>query len=120
MIAEEGVDLGLALGLGGRVELTEVAENLIGFEVDAFDRVIVTATLDGGPVHDVIGGGTHWVAHLGLLEDFFEARASLAAGEEFLAGGGGAVDAVDDIEEAEFQSIDDGDAVEEIPGTVDS
>ena len=88
--------------------------------MNANDFVIVAATFDGAPIDDVIGGGAQRVAHIGLLEDFFEARASLAAGEELLAGGGGAVDAVDDIEEAEIQSIDDGDAVEQIPRAVDS
>jgi len=50
-----------------RAELAEEAEDLVGFEVDAFDLVIVTATLDGGPVHD----GGRWLrrerfAHVGL------------------------------------------------------
>ena len=45
--AEEGVDLGLAVGLVTRAALAEEAEDLVGFQVNAFDLVIVTATLDG-------------------------------------------------------------------------
>ncbi len=48
--SEEGVDLGLAAGLVTRAELAEEPEDLVGFEVHAFDLIIVTATLDSGPV----------------------------------------------------------------------
>ena len=70
-IAEEGVDLGLAVGLVTRAELAEEAEDLLGFEMDAFDLVIVTATLDGGPVNDRGRGGAERIAQVGLLIDFF-------------------------------------------------
>ena len=71
MIAEEGVDLGLALGLGSRVELTELAENLIGLEMNAFDLVIGTAPFDGRPVHDGGGGGAEGVAHVRFVKSTF-------------------------------------------------
>ena len=68
--------------MGGGVELAELAENLVGFEMDAFDLVIETATLDGGPLDDGGCGGAERIAHVGLLEDFFRASASAAIGEE--------------------------------------
>jgi hypothetical protein len=52
------MDFEFAVGLGVGVELAEEAEDLIGFEVDAFDLVVLAATLDGGPFDDVGGGGT--------------------------------------------------------------
>ena len=112
------MDLGLALGLGGRVELTELAENVIGFEVDAFDLVIVTAALDGGPVHDAGSGRTKRVAHVRLLKDFFGPGASAAIGEELFRGELSALDAIDDIEQAEFSGIRHSDAKIEVPGRV--
>ena len=53
-----------------RAELAEEAQDLVGFEVNAFDLVIVTAALDGGPVHDGGRGGAKRIAHVGLLIDF--------------------------------------------------
>ncbi len=54
-----------------RAELAEEPEDLVGFEVHAFDLIIVTATLDSGPVHDGGRGGAERIAHVGLLIDFF-------------------------------------------------
>src|SRR6266404_645813 len=88
-IAEEGVDLGLAAGLVTRAALAEEAEDLVGFEVNAFDLVIVTATLDGGPVHDGGRGGAERIAQVGLLIDFFGTGTGLAIGDELFGGEGG-------------------------------
>ena len=107
--------MGLALGLGGRVELTEEAENLVGFEVDAFDGVIVTATLDGGPVHDAGGGGAEWVAHVGLLVNFLGTGTRSAIGDELFGSEVRVLSAVDDVEEAEFDGVGHGDAEVQIP-----
>ena len=68
--SEEGVDLGLAVGLVTRAELAEEAEDLVSFEVNAFDLVIVAAAFDGGPVHDGGRGCAKRIAHVGLLIDF--------------------------------------------------
>ena len=108
--------MGLALGLGSRVELTELAENLIGLEMNAFDLVIVTATFDGGPVHDAGGGGAEWVAHVGLLVNFFGAGTRAAVGDELFRSEMHVFGAVDDVEEAEFDGVGHGDAEVEVPG----
>ena len=108
--------MGLALGLGGGVELAELAEDLIGFEMNAFDLVIGTAPFDGGPVHNGSGGGAEWVAHVGLLKDFFGAGASPAIGEELFRGELSALDAVYDVEETQFDGIRHSDAKIEVPG----
>ena len=110
------MDLGLAVGLVARAELAEEAEDLVGFEVNAFDLVIVTATLDGGPVHDAGGGGAEWVAHVGLLIDFLGTGTRLAIGNELFGGEVRIFGAIDDIEEAEFDGVGHGDAEVEIPG----
>ena len=104
--------------MGGGVELTELAENLIGFEVDAFDRVIVTATLDGGPAHDAGGGGAEWVAHVGLLVNFLGTGTRAAVGDEFFGSEIRVFGAVDDVEEAEFDGVGHGDAEEQVPRRV--
>ena len=77
--------------------------------MDAFDLVIGAAAFDGGPLDDVVGGGAERVAHVGLLEDFFGAGAGAAIGEELVGGEVGAVGAVDDVEEAEFDGVGHGD-----------
>ena len=84
--------------------------------MEAFDGVIVAAAFDGGPFDDVAGGIAHGVAEISLLEDFFGAGASLAVGEELIGADGGVLDAVDDVEEAEFEGVGEGDAVVEVPG----
>ena len=114
-IAEEGVDLGLAVGLVARAELAEEAEDLVGFEVNAFDLVIVTATLDGGPVHDGGRGCAKRIAHVGLLIDFLGTGTGLAIGDELFGGEVRIFGAVDDVEEAEFDSVGHGDAEVQIP-----
>ena len=110
------MDLGLALGLGGRVELTELAENLVGFEVDALDLVIVTAPFDRGPIHDGGGGGAEWVAHVGLLVNFLGTGTRAAVGDELFRSEMRVFGAVDDVEEAEFDGVGHGDAEEQVPG----
>ena len=84
-------------------------------EVDADEIVIVTAALDGRPFDDVIGGCTEWVAHVGLLEDFFLASAGAAIGDELVAGEVFVLGAVDDFQEAEIDGVGEGDAVIQIP-----
>ena len=76
----------MAIGLVVGIELAEEAKDLIGFEVNAFDSVIVAAALDGGPFDNAGGGGAERVAHVGLLEDFVRAGASAAVGDELVRG----------------------------------
>jgi len=115
-IAEEIVDLGLAGGLGGRIELAEEAEEVVRFEVETLEGIIGAAAFDGGPFDNGGGGGAEWVAHVRLLEDFFGTRTCAGGGDELLGFEGGALDAVDEIEEAELDGVGEGDAVVEIPG----
>ena len=98
-----------------RAELAEEAEDLVGFEVDAFDLVIVTATLDGGPVHDAGRGSAKRIAQVGLLIDFLGTGTGLAIGDELFGGEVRIFGAVDDVEEAEFDGVGHGDAEVEIP-----
>src|SRR5882762_6282371 len=113
--SEEGVDLRLAAGLVTRAELAEEAEDLVGFEVNAFDLVIVTATLDGGPVYVGGRGGTERIAHVGLLIDFLGTGTGLAIGNELFGGEVRIFGAVDDVEEAEFDGIGHGNAEIQVP-----
>ena len=115
-IAEEGVDLGLTVGLITGAALAEEAEDLVGFEVDAFDLVVVTATLDGGPVHDGGGGGAERIAQVGLLIDFLGTGTGLAIGDELFGGEARALDAVDHVEKAQLDGVNEGDAVIKVPG----
>src|SRR5512133_400266 len=112
---EEVVDFGFTAGGSVRGELTEVLKDLWGFEVDAFDFVIGAAPFDGGPFDDVGGSGAHGVAHVGLLEDFVGARAGAAVLEELGGGEAGALDAINDIEEAGLDGVRDGDAKVDVP-----
>jgi len=96
------------LGIG--VELAEEAEDLIGFEMDALDLVILTATFDGGPFDDAGGSGTERVAQVGLLVNFVGTGAGLAIGDELIGSEVRAFGAVDDVEEAQFDGIGHGDA----------
>ena len=91
------------------VELAEAAGDIIGFEVEAFDIVIMAAAFDGGPFDDAGGSGPEGIAHVGLLEDFLRTGAGLAGGNEL---GGSEVlilRAIDDVEEAEFDGVGEGD-----------
>ena len=101
--------------MGGGIEFTKAAKDVVGFEVQALDGVVGAATFDGGPFDDVGGGGAERVAHVGLLEDFFGAGTGAGAIEEFIGGEAGALDAVDDVEEAEFEGVGEGDAEIQIP-----
>jgi len=96
----------------GRAELQL---NLIVVEVEAVYLIIVAAAFDGGPVHDGVGGGGG-VAEVGLFEDFGEAGAGSAVGEELIGLEVGAFGAVDDVEETEFEGVGHGDSVIQIPG----
>jgi len=119
-IADELADLRLALLGGVRGEFAEAAEDIVGFEVEAFDFVIGTAAFDSGPIDDVGGSGAHGIAHIGLLEDFVGAGARAGVGEELVGSEAGALDAIDGVEEAELDGVGDGDAVVEVPGAVRS
>jgi hypothetical protein len=110
------VDLGFAAGLGAGVELAEAAEDVVGFEVDAFDLVVFAAAFDGGPLDDVISGGAEWVAHVGLLIDFVGAGAGLALGDELIGSEVGVLGAIDDVKESELDGIGHGDFEIQIPG----
>lgn len=110
------VDLALASFVGTRVELAEAAGDVIGFEVETLDGVVVAAALDGGPFDDVSGGRAEGIAHVGLLKDFFGAGAGAAIGEELRGSEIGVGGAIDDVEQAEFDGVGHGDAEVEIPG----
>ena len=84
--------------MGVGVELTEEAGDVGGFEVDAFDLVVGAAALDGGPVDDGSATGDG-VAHVGLLEDLFEAGARTAVSEELIGGEVCVAGVIDDVEQ---------------------
>jgi hypothetical protein len=50
------------------------------------------------------------------LEDLFEARTGTAVCEELIGGEVCVAGVVDDVEEAEFDGVSDGDAEVEVPG----
>lgn len=83
--------------------------------MEAFDLVVGTAAFDGGPVHDGSAAGDG-VAHVGLLEDLFEAGASAAVSEELIGGEVGVSGAVDDVEETQLHCIYDCHFEVQIPG----
>jgi len=114
------VDLEFAIMLGAGSEVTELFQNLIGFEVDAFDRVIETTTFDRGPIHNGGRGCAERVAQLGLLKDFFGTGASAAIGKKLFRSELSAFHAIDNVEEAQIDGVGHGDAKIEIPGRVDS
>ena len=74
--------------------------------MDAFDIVIGTTTFDGGPVDDGSAAGDG-VAHIGLLEDLFEAGTSATVGEELAGSEVGVASAVDEVEEAQLHCVYD-------------
>ena len=90
--------------------------DLVVVEVEAGYLIVVAAAFDGGPIYDGVGGG-RGVAEVGLFEDFGEAGAGAAVGEELAGLEVGAFGAVDDVEEAEFEGVGHGDAEIQIPGT---
>jgi len=57
-VAEEFLDLEVAIVLVGGVELAEVFDDISGFEVDPFDLVIVTTTFDRRPFDNRASGAT--------------------------------------------------------------
>jgi len=116
LFLQKGMDFQFAVGLSVRVELTEEAQDLIGLEVDAFDRVILAATFDGRPFDDAGSRRAERVAHVGLLIDFIGTGAGLAVGDKLLGCEVAAFGAVDDVEEAQFDGVGHGDAEIQIPG----
>jgi hypothetical protein len=100
------------------IDFAELFGDLIGFQVEAFNRVIVAATFDGGPVDDRGAAGKR-IAHVGLLENFIEASAGFAGGQEFIAGEIGTASAIDGFDQAGFDGVGDGDFEVQIPRTVD-
>jgi len=114
VVFEEGFDFGLAGGLEVWSEVAEEFYNVGGFEVEAFDLVVGAAAFDGGPVDDGSATGDG-VAQVGLLEDLFEAGAGAAVGEELVGCEVGVAGAVDDVEEAEFDGVGDGDLEIQVP-----
>ena len=85
------------------------------FEVNAFDFVIGTTAFNCGPVDDG-SAARNGVAHVGLLEDLFEAGTGTAVCEELIGSEVGVAGVVDDVEEAEFDGVGDGDFEVEVPG----
>src|SRR6266496_3095038 len=71
IFVEEGLNFRCAHVIAGRVKSAELLRDLGGFQMDALDRVIVTATFDGGPIDDIAGGRAARVAHVGLLKNLF-------------------------------------------------
>ena len=63
----------------------------------------------------MVGGSTGWVTQVSLLKDFFGASTGATVGEELVGGEGGALDAVDDVEEAEFDGVGESDPVVKVP-----
>ena len=115
LFLQEVFDFGLAGGLGVGTEFAEEAGDVGGFEVDAFDLVIGAAAFDGRPFDNGSATG-YWVAHVGLLEGLFEAGAGAAVSEELTGCEVGIASVVDEVEEAEFDGVGDGDLEVEIPG----
>ena len=116
---EELLDFEFAGGLGVGIELAEEAEDLIGFEVNAFDLIILAATFDGGPFDDAGRGRAERVAHVGLLIDFVGTGTGLAIGDELIGCKVSASGAVDDVEKAEFDGVGHGDLEIQVPRGVD-
>lgn len=98
--------------------MAEVASHVVGFEVETFDFVVVTAAFNGGPIDDAGRGGTERIAHVRLLVDFFRAGAGAAVGKELDAGKFGAFGAVDDLDDAQLDGVFHGDAEVEVPGGI--
>ena len=113
--ADELFDFVLAVVLPVGAEGAELLEDLVLFEMEADNFVIVPALFDGGIFDDAVGSGAHGIAEVGLFIDFLGAGAGFAVGEEFLGREAGVLGAVDDIEEAEFDGVGHGDAVVQIP-----
>ena len=90
-------------------------EDLAGFQVDAFERVVEAAAFNRGPTDNISAGGPKWIAHVGLLENLFGPGARLAVGEELFCREVGALDAIDDVQEAQFNGAGESDAVVEVP-----
>ena len=88
----------------------ELFLDLVVLQMDAFDLVIETASFNSGPINDGRGRRDR-VAQVGLLIDFFEAGAGAAIDQELFRGDAGAALAVDDVQQAEFESVGHGDAV---------
>jgi hypothetical protein len=108
-------DFVLAAVLRGGVELAELFEDLIVFEVNADDVVVVAAAFEQRPINDTIYGGAERVAHVSLLEDSFVASARAAIGEELLARDIGSASAVDGIYKAELDGVGESDFEIQIP-----
>ena len=108
------LDFGLASFPGGGVEVAEKFSDVMRFEVDAFDFVIGATALDGRPVDNGCAA-RDGVAHVRLLEDLLEASASLTVRKELSWGEVSVAGAIDDVEEALFDGVSDGDLEVEVP-----
>ena len=80
------------------------------FKLKDGEKVVAAMSLDARAAGD-------GVAEVGLFEDFGEAGAGAAVGEELVGLEAGAFGAVDDVEEAEFEGVGHGHSKEQIPGT---
>jgi len=109
-------DLVFATVLSGGVELAELLEYLVVFEVNADDVVVVAAAFDRRPVNDAIDGGPKRIAHVSLLEDSLITSAGAAIGQKLLGGDFGAADAINGIHEAELNGVGERDAEVDVPG----
>ena len=94
-----------AVGLGTGSGQAEALKDVGSFEVDPLDGVIGAATFDGRPVHDGGGGGATRVAEIGLLVGFVGAGAGPAVGQELSGGKPGALGAINNVNETEFDGV---------------
>ena len=108
-------DFSLPLVGRGGIELAEALEDLVRFEVESLELVIVAAALDGGPLDDARGGGPEGIAHIGLLIDFFGTGASATIGQELFGREFRAFGAIDDVDDAELDGVRHGDTEIQIP-----
>ncbi len=118
LLAQERFDVVFAFARARRIERTELLLDFVRFEMNTLDLVIVTATFDGTPLNDVIGGRPERIAHVGLLEHFLIARACFAIGQELIRSKLSPARFVDDFDEAVADGVLDGDFVVEVPGDV--
>ncbi len=65
----------------------------------------------------MVGCRADGVAHVGLLEDFRVASASATILHELVGREAGAADAVDGVDEAHLNGLQEGDAGIDVPGT---
>src|ERR1043166_4261911 len=112
---EKAFDFGLAGVKASGFKFAEFAADVVGFKMNALDVIVVAAAFDGGPLDDVVDGSAQGVAHISLLENFFLAGAGATVGDELVGAEFFVLSSIDDFEQPEFDSVNDGDSVVEVP-----